>query len=312
MWNAVRGRRAWSVGGLLAVGALAALLAGCGGASGGASNVSGAPAQHSSNSPGGSGGAVNGTSSDGSTTSSSPPVAQYLIKSLAVSMTARDTRATATELQSWILTTDPKAVSAGLTYTQDEATYDVSMTFAVEASVYPQIEAYLAGYAEGHGGKLLTLQESVQDVTNDFVDSQSRLTNLRAEQARLQTLMSQAGSLNDILTIEQRLTDVEGQIEDIQTHLALLAGQTTMYMVRIQLNPLNAAIAPKPEAWDPLQVLGQAWGAAMAFGQWLLTLLIWLGVFALYIVPVVAIYWLVRRYITRRRAARAGPVATTP
>ena len=39
------------------------------------------------------------------------------------------------------------------------------------------------------------------------------LTNLRGEQQRLLTLMGQAQSLSDVLTIEQRLTDVEGQIE---------------------------------------------------------------------------------------------------
>jgi hypothetical protein len=227
-------------------------------------------------------------------------------------MTAPDPRKTASDLQAWILTTDPKAQSAGMSYTQDGASFDVAMTFNVEASAYSQVESYLAGYAQGHGGKLLNLRETVQDVTNDFVDSQSRLTNLRAEQQRLLTLMSRAQSLADVLTIEQRLTDVEGQIEDIQTHLALLSGQTTYYIVQIEVSPLESATIVAPEPWSPGQIFHQALGAALAFGQGLLTLLIWLGVFSLYIVPALAIIWFGRRLVIRLRAARLAAPPSSP
>jgi hypothetical protein len=185
------------------------------------------------------------------------------------------------------------------------------MTFNVEAAIYPQIESYLAGYAQSHGGKLLNLQETVQDVTNDYVDSQSRLTNLRGEQQRLLSLMGQAQSLADVLAIEQRLTDVEGQIEQIEAHLAQLSGQTSFYTVQIQLSPLDSAIAAPPAPWNPGQVLHDALGAARGFGQGLLTLLIWLGVFAIYIVPVVVVIWFIRRLFIRRRAARVV-VSTAP
>lgn len=295
------GRRAWGAGIALAVIGVAALLAGCGGAS----QAGSATYQRSSggSSPAGSGvaGAPGGSATGGSDQPSSQQSQPLLVKSLAVSMTAHDTRATATALQSWIMSTDPKAISSGMNYSQDGASYDVSMSFNVEASLYPAVEQYLAGYAEGHGGRLVNLQESVQDVTNDYVNNQSRLSNLRSEQKRLQTLMGQAGSLGDVLTIEQRLTEVEGQIEQIQTHLAMLAGQTSYYLVQIQLSPVGGAITP-PQAWNPGQVFGQAWGAAIVFGQWLLTLLIWLAVFGLYALPAFAAYWLARRLLAWRRA----------
>ncbi len=314
MWNQMAGRRKWSVAGLLGAVGLAALLAGCGGSSA-------APAASSQDysrtttqgAPGSSAGAPNSSSSSSPQTSNQPPSAQYLIKSLGVNMTSPDPRKAASELQAWILTTDPKAQSAGITYTQDGASYDVGMTFNVEATIYPQIENYLAGYAQEHGGKLTNLQETVQDVTNDYVDSQSRLTNLRGEQQRLLALMGQAGSLNDVLTIEQRLTDVEGQIEDIQAHLAMLSGQTTYYTVRIQLSPLDTVTIPAPTPWNPGQVFHDALGAALVFGQGLLTLLIWLGVFALYFVPAGALIWFGRRLVLRRQAARtATPGAPAP
>ncbi|HEU0027643.1 MAG TPA: DUF4349 domain-containing protein [Ktedonobacterales bacterium] len=315
MWNHMRRGRGWSIAGLIGLVGLVVLLAGCGGAASyGASGA--ATSQDSSHAPSrgstGSAGAAGSPSSGSTGTSTQPPSPQYLIKSLGVNMTAPDPRKAASDLQAWILATDPKAQSAGLSYAQDGASFDISMTFNVEASLYPQVESYLAGYAQGHGGKLLNLRESVQDVTNDFVDSQSRLTNLRAEQQRLLSLMNRAQSLADVLTIEQRLTDVEGQIEDIQTHLALLSGQTAYYTVQIEVSPLDSTTVAPPEAWNPGQIFHQALGAALVFGQGLLTLLIWLGVFALYIVPAIALIWFGRRLVVRRRATRLSAPPTSP
>ncbi len=324
MWNPVhvaRGRLTGHAGArvALAAGLLAglALLAGCGaatnGTAGSAQPFSGA--QHSVAGGSASYGANTSTGASTPVASSNPasqPSAQYLIKALNVGMTVPDTRATANDLQRWITTTDPKAQSAGSTYSQDGDQYDILLTFNVEASLYPQIKSYLTGYADQHKGKLLGLQETVQDVTNDYIDSQSQLANLRVEQTRLQTLMSQAGSIADILTIEQRLTDVEGQIEQIEAHLNQLNGQTTFYSIQIQLTPLSSYVPPITQPWNPGVVFHHALTSAQAFGQGLLTLLIWLAVYAIYIIPLCVIIWLVVRFMRRRSARLAAPTVSAP
>ncbi len=294
--------------GLLALGL--ALLAGCGSAAGVENAPLSSGAQH-----GAAGGntssasrvtyGANSPSAPGQATSQ--PTTQYLIKALNVGMAMPDTRATANALQSWITATDPKAQSAGTSYSQDGSQYDVSVTFNVEASLYPQIKSYLTGYAGENKGQLIGLHETVQDVSNDYVDSQSRLANLRVEQTRLQTLMGQAQSISDILTIEQRLTDVEGQIEQIEAHLNLLNGQTTFYSIQIQLTPLSTYVPPITQPWNPGVIFHSALTSAQAFGEGLLTLLIWLAVYAVYIIPLCVIIWLIVRF-ARRRAAR---LATT-
>lgn len=306
-----------------------ALLAGCGasGASGGATNAglsygSDTTAQHSTASGGQAPSAGNATGSGAGFGSNSPAATpgatsaqvapQYLIKSLDVGMAVSDTRSTANDLQSWIVVNDPRAQSAGAIYTQDGNQYDVSLTFQVEASLYPQIKSYLASYADHHKGKLLGLHESVQDVTGSYVDAQSRLANLRVEQGRLQTLMSQAKSINDILTIDQRLTDVEGQIEQIEAQLNQLNGQTTFYTIQIQLTPLSTYVPPVTQPWNPGVIFHNALSSAQAFGEGLLTVLIWLGVYAIYIVPLGVIIWLIVRFWRRRNAAPAPAGATQP
>lgn len=305
-----RAARHATLAGLLLLGL--ALLAGCGGATNAA--LSGAP-DH-----GAAGGNTSSASSAvyGPDSPSAPsqataqPTTQYLIKALNVGMAMPDTRATANALQSWIIAADPKAQSAGTSYSQDGNQYDVSVTFNVEASLYPQIKSYLTGYAGENKGKLIGLHETVQDVSNDYVDSQSRLANLRVEQTRLQTLMGQAQSISDILTIEQRLTDVEGQIEQIEAQLNQLNGQTTFYTIQIQLTPLSTYVPPVTQPWNPGVIFHNALSSAQAFGEGLLTAAIWLGVYAIYIIPLGVIIWLIVRFWRRRNAAPAPVGATQP
>src|SRR5262249_55218807 len=147
--------------------------------------------------------------------------------------------------------------------------------------------SYMRDYGEKHGGRLVSYNENVQDVTNDFVDSQSRLANLRTEQQRLQTLLSKAQNLGDILQVEQRLTDVEGQIENIEAHLNQLGGQVTYYPVTVVLEPVATDTPPTPaEPWNPASTLRSALSAALVFGEFLANVLIWLVVFSVFLIPV--------------------------
>ncbi|HEU5439535.1 MAG TPA: DUF4349 domain-containing protein [Ktedonobacterales bacterium] len=275
------------------------LLAGCG------ASASSVASSHSStgNDGTGIGGSTSAPGPSGSPVAGSPQA--YLIKTLRVNMAFSDTRAVAGDLTTWITNTDPKASTTSQDYEQArDNLYSVTITYSVQATLYPQIEAHLKGYAEQHGGKLLNLQESVQDITNDFVDAQSRLANLRAEQQRLQSLYSTTNDLNAILSIEQRLSDVEGQIEQIEARLSRFNGQLTFYTVTVSLQPIQTtSTALAASHFDPLQTLHDALQAAVIFGEWLLNVLIWLVVFSIFALPVLAVIIAVRR----RRARRAPP-----
>lgn len=295
---------------LIAIVALTVILAACGGSSAtstGAGSIA-APAQAQNS-------ASHGTTSS-SSTSSSPTNQQYLIKSLNISMEVKDTQKVALDLQNWITTTDSLAVADSINYQQvGDNLYNVSLSFSVQASLFPRIESYLDSYPSLNNGKLLSSTLNTQDVSNDYIDTQSRLTNLKSEQQRLLTLMSQAQSLNDTLTIDQRLTDIEGQIEQIEAHLNDLKGQTSFYTIAISLQPTGSpTAAPQPAAWSPLAIWQGATSAFVAVWQVLLTVIIWLLVFSVYIVPLAVVAWFVRRW-RRVRVQRAVPKVvanTTP
>ena len=300
----------WSILWLCGLVVLMVIIAGCGGATTSAGNSTSSGSANSANIPPGVSSNNQGSSSQ-SKNSSSGGVQRYLIKTLNISMQVKDTQKVAADLQTWISATDPLSTATNIQYDPvGDNLYNVTMTFSVQASLYPRIEGYLNAYPGQHGGQLLSTNKTTQDVTSDYVDTQSRLQNLRAEQSRLLTLMSHATALGDILSIDQRLTDVEGQIEQIEAHLKNLDEQTTFYNITVSLQPGTTAVNPPPAVWSLAQIWQSALGAALAFGQVLLTVLVWLAVFSVYIVPSVALVWFVRRWwrIRRERMLSASSI----
>lgn len=227
---------------------------------------------------------------------------QYLIKTLNVTMQVKDTRKVASDLQSWLSTADPLSTSSGADYSQvGDQLYTISLTFSVQASSYPQVYTYLRDYSSqvGKGGRLLGFTEKVQDVSNDYVDTESRIKNYKGEQTRLLVLLDHAQAVSDIVTIDQKLSEVEGNIETNEAHLKLLTDQVTFYTVNISLQPIMPDTLPGPRVdtgWSIDHVLGSAFAASLAFAQGLLTLLIWLLAFSVYIIPLAIIAWLFKRY----------------
>jgi len=243
---------------------------------------------------------------------STPSGPQYLVKTLKVSMLVKDTRNVANEIQGWISATDPRSSTAGSDYEQaGDNLYTVSLTFSVQASLYPQIYNYLRSYVPKQGGQLQSFTESVQDVSNDYVDTQSRLKNLRVEQQRIQELLSRAQALGDVIVLEQKLSDIEGQIENIEQHLNQLTGQVTFYTVTLTLQPSDTASpAPATTGWNAGQIFHDAFSASLALGQGLLNFLIWLFAFSFYLIPAAAIAWLVWRARSRPRGGMPKPAGT--
>jgi hypothetical protein len=252
---------------------------------------------------------VSSANKQSSSTQSVPAVTtpQYLIKTLKVGMNVKNTPKVADDLQAWISQTDPLSSSAGTDYEQaGNNLFSISMTFSVQARYYPLVYDYLRDYAGQHSGQLTTFNESVQDVTNDYIDTTSRLRNLRAEQSRLLALMGQAQAMGDILSINQQLTDVEGQIEDIEGHLNSLQSQVAFYTVEVSLQPIEVVPPPPPPAsWSIGQAFHAAFAASLGFGQGLITFVIWLLAFAVYLIPIALIAWLAVRL--RGRVRRVFP-----
>lgn len=80
-------------------------------------------------------------------------------------------------------------------------------------------------------GKVLNVNITVSDVTQEYVDNESRLKNLYSQSASLLKLMEQSVTVSDSIEIQRELSNVEGQIEIIkgrQNYLDNLIGYSTI------------------------------------------------------------------------------------
>lgn len=84
---------------------------------------------------------------------------------------------------------------------------------------------------------------SSQDVTDEYVDIQSRLTGLRATEARLLAIMARAESVEDALSVQLELSNLQTRIEQIEGRLKFLE-QTAAYSL------VNVALRVPPVAMD--------------------------------------------------------------
>ena len=72
-----------------------------------------------------------------------------------------------------------------------------------------------------------------EDITLSYVATSSRVTALETEEARLLELLAQAETMEDLLTIEARLTDVRYELENYTSQLRLYDNQidyATIYL----------------------------------------------------------------------------------
>lgn len=61
--------------------------------------------------------------------------------------------------------------------------------------------------------------ESVEDITDTYTDLEARLTSLKAEEAKVLDFYKQATNIEELLTVESRLTEIRYEIDSIETRL---------------------------------------------------------------------------------------------
>ncbi len=150
---------------------------------------------------------------------------------------------------------------------------------------------------------------SGEDVTEEYVDLQARLRNLRAAEAQLQEIMDQATRTEDVLQVYRELTNIRGEIERLEGRIRYLEQSAAMSAITVDLIPDEAAQPLRVGGWEPKGVAKGAVEALIHTLQGLASLLIWLVIYVapvllvLGVVFVLPVYTLVRWWRRRKRRA---------
>lgn len=92
-------------------------------------------------------------------------------------------------------------------------------------------------------GALVSRQISSIDVTEEYVDLEARISNLKHQEKRLLEIVSQARTVEDLLKVEKEIERVRGEIESLTARLNLLRNQADYATVSTYLRstPLAGA-----------------------------------------------------------------------
>lgn len=96
-----------------------------------------------------------------------------------------------------------------------------------------------------------------QDVTEQFIDLEARLKNLKAEETQYLKIMERAYNVKDTLEVASRLSDVRGRVEQIQGQLQYLSRQVDMSTISILLTA-EADVEVFGLRWRPLFIIKQS------------------------------------------------------
>lgn len=101
--------------------------------------------------------------------------------------------------------------------------------------------AQLDGFVSkiGEAANITNRSESVEDVTLTYVDMESHKKMLAEEQERLMTLLEEATTIEDIITIESRLSEVRYQIESMESQLRTFDNQVDYSTVTIHIDEVK-------------------------------------------------------------------------
>jgi hypothetical protein len=187
----------------------------------------------------------------------------------------------------------------------------VSMTIRVPAE---KLDQALASIKQETDQPIISENETSQDVTAEYTDLNSRLTNLQAAEKQLQEIMASATKTEDVLSVYSQLVSVREQIELIKGQMKYYEQSAALSSISIQLMA-NAAVQPIVIAgWQPggvakeaLQTLVHTLQSLANFG--IRMALLYLPTLLVIFVPIGLIVWGIVALIRR---ARKPKVAITP
>lgn len=165
-------------------------------------------------------------------------------------------------------------------YVEDQDSYNGSMyssrryrsaslTVRIPAERVDEFTEEMSGIAN-----VVSTNLSREDITLSYVATESRVKALQTEEARLLELMEQAETMADLLEIESRLTDVRYELENRASQLRLYDNQVDYATIYLSIDEVQEYTpVEEPTVWE--RISGGFVSSVKGVGNGLLDLLVW-------------------------------------
>lgn len=171
----------------------------------------------------------------------------------------------------------------------------------------PQVDSFLS-FAEGEAN-LTRKYEYTQDITLQYHDTESRKKALQAEYDRLLELMAKAESVDAVIAIEQRLSEIRYQLDSFESDLRRYDNQVDYSTVTVDVSETTVLTASENSGfWSRVQAnlesnLEDLGDAVTSFLIWFLASIPVLLVLAILFF---IIYHVVKMIRNRRKSRKAA------
>lgn len=222
---------------------------------------------------------------------------QKIIKTAELDTVVNSTTA-AVELLTQMAETKGGFVLSSETYTLSDE------TLAGQVSVRVPTEQFETTLAEIKSKVVLIETETITgtDVTEEYIDLESRLKNAQALEINYLAILEKSGSVEDTLKVTKALGEVREEIEILQGRIRYLDARTNFSTITVYLRERPSVVPNVTDKFDILLVFQEAFQTLVLLGRGALVALIWLGVLG---GPIFIFVWIVWRLARRgRRHAR--------
>ena len=198
-------------------------------------------------------------------------VARMIIYNGDLSLVVKDVEATQEEIVELVEGVDGYVVSSS-SYAYDDGLRRATIQVRVPAEQFNDVMEDLRDLA------LDIEQDSIssQDVTQEYVDLESRLKALEAKADRLDELMDQAEDTEAVLAVYEELSETQVRIEETKGRMRYLERSAAMASITINLTPDEALKPVEIAGWRPQGTVKRAIEALIRIFQFLVDSLIWI------------------------------------
>ena len=161
----------------------------------------------------------------------------------------------------------------------------------------------------GEQSNITNKEERVEDVTLRYVDLESRKKALVIEQDRLLELLEKAETVEDIIAIEQRLSEVRYELENMESQLRTLNNQIDYSTVNISIQEVRR-LTPTEEktVWDRMKngFVKSIYRIGDDMENGFISFVINIPYIIIWIIVIAVVLLVVRFFLKRRRCRKAA------
>ncbi len=191
----------------------------------------------------------------------------------------------------------------GSSYSGRQVSRSASMTIRIPED---KLDAFL-GEVRSIGNVIRT-SEKVDDVTLTYVDLTSHKESLQTEHARLLELLEKAESVADIITIQERLSNVRYQIESMESQIRTYDNQIAYSTIYLEISEVKELTPVKEKTvWE--RISGGFVSSLHAVGSGFVEFFVWLlansPFLIIWALVIFAVLWVVLRCHRKRSGKKS-------